>query len=140
MAAPHVTGAWAVMKSKNGFASVGSIESALENSGRRISDGRGGGIHTKPRIDLDGALARIAAGPQRGFHWDHCQHAYQSGARTWCWTKAGGFWISSTEDNMEDLFIKAAGSNTKLSGPYSHYIGYYVTSSNTISYARIWEY
>ena len=139
MSAPMVAGAWAVMKSKNGFASVSSVESALEASGKSLTDDRTGGTLTKPRIDLDGALARLGAGPSRGFYWDHCQHVWQSGSTTWCWLKAGGFWISSSNDLWEEQFIKASASRSKTSN-YSHYVGYNVTSTGTIDYIRIWEY
>ncbi len=132
MAAPHVTGAWAVMKSKNGFASVASIESALEASGRSIRDTRSGGIWTKPRIDLDGALARISAGPQRGFTWDHCRDVWQSGSTTWCWAEAGGFWINSSNDQTEKVFINGAASD--------HWVGYNVSASGAITYVRLWNY
>jgi subtilisin family serine protease len=132
MAAPHVAGAWAVMKSKNGFASVSSIESALEASGRLIRDTRSGGTHRKPRIDLDGALARISAGPQRGFTWDHCRDIWQSGSTTWCWAEAGGFWISSSNDQTEKVFINGAASD--------HWVGYNVSASGAITYVRLWRY
>lgn len=139
MSAPHVTGAWAVMKSKNGFASVSSIESALEASGTNLTDDRTSGIYTKPRIDLDGALARISAGPSKGFYWDHCEHVWQSGSTTWCWLKAGKFWISSSNDLTEKSFIAATASTPKGTS-YSKYLGYNVTSSGTIDYVQVWEY
>lgn len=139
MSAPHVTGAWAVMKSKNGFASVNSIESALEASGKSLTDDRTSGIYTKPRIDLDGALDRISAGPSRGFYWDHCENVWQSGSTTWCWLKAGKFWISSPNDLTEKSFIEATASTPKGSS-YSKYLGYNVNSSGTIDYVRVWEY
>lgn len=140
MSAPHVAGAWAVMKSKNGFASVTSIESALESTGKAVTDTRSGGIYTKPRIDLDNALGQIAPGPQRGFTWDHCEHIWQSGNSTWCYTKGGRFWISSSNDLTEKAFIEAVASTPKSSSSNSKFIGYYVSSSGAISYVRLWEY
>lgn len=57
MAAPHVAGAWAVLKSKKPGASVSEIQAALENTGKPILD-EGSGI-TKPRIQVDQALQAL---------------------------------------------------------------------------------
>jgi hypothetical protein len=63
MATPHVTGAWAVMKSKNATASVSAVETALESTGVPVSVGI---VGNKPRIDLDNALRDDAL----GFCWE----------------------------------------------------------------------
>jgi subtilisin family serine protease len=139
MSAPHVAGAWALFKTKNGFASVNAIESALEVSGESLKDGRTSGTHTKPRINVDAALARISAGPSRGFHWDRCEHVWQSGSATWCWLKAGKFWITSSNDLTEEVFIEATASTPRTSAN-SKYLGYNVTTSGTINYVRLWQY
>jgi subtilisin len=55
MAAPHVTGAWAVLKQRKPLASVNEIFSALVSSGVDIPDSRPGGT-SHPRIDLGAAL------------------------------------------------------------------------------------
>ena len=57
MAAPHVAGAWAVLKSANPLFSVDSVEQALESSGKRLR--RSG--QAKPRIDLAKALTSLQA-------------------------------------------------------------------------------
>jgi subtilisin family serine protease len=54
MAAPHVAGAWAVLKSKNPNASVSTILDALTRSGKPLRDYFAG--TTKPRIQLAAAL------------------------------------------------------------------------------------
>ena len=54
MAAPQVTGAFAVLKSRLPSASVGQIENALKSTGAGILDSRNG--ITKPRIQIDSAL------------------------------------------------------------------------------------
>ena len=54
MAAPHVAGAWAVIKSKKSAATVTEILNALTSTGTPILD-PGNGI-TKPRINIDLAL------------------------------------------------------------------------------------
>ncbi len=54
MAAPHVTGAWAVLKSNRPGASVDQILASLTSTGVSITDSRNG--VTKPRIQVEGAL------------------------------------------------------------------------------------
>ncbi len=57
MAAPHVAGAWAVLKSKKPSASVDEILYALRATGKPITDNRNGLI--LPRIDVAAALEKI---------------------------------------------------------------------------------
>jgi subtilisin family serine protease len=59
MATPHVTGAWAALRSLHPDASVDEIEAALEDTGVSIFDQRSGGSFTKPRIQIDDAHAAI---------------------------------------------------------------------------------
>lgn len=54
MAAPHVTGAWAILKQANPALTVDQILSALQTTGMTIVDSRNG--IAKPRIDVDAAL------------------------------------------------------------------------------------
>ena len=124
MATPHVAGAWAVMKSKNGLASVSSIQSALQNTGISISTPVG----TKQRINLDNALASITPGPQVGLNWDRCQKAYRDlyADKTWCYLESSKIWIGINDNEGENLLIKAASS--------SHWLGYYVSSINSSSF------
>lgn len=56
MATPHVTGAFAVMKSKDPTATVTEIETALENTGQTITETWFDVPISLPRIDLDNAL------------------------------------------------------------------------------------
>ncbi len=58
MAAPHVAGAWAVIKEAFPTASVSDIETALENSAPLIQV-RSGPDESLPRIDITAALAAI---------------------------------------------------------------------------------
>jgi subtilisin len=58
MAAPHVTGAWAVIRSKFPSASVDQILEALSLTGKPVTDSRNGII--KPRIQLDAALDALS--------------------------------------------------------------------------------
>lgn len=57
MAAPHVAGAWAVLKSKFPNATVTQILNTLVNTGKAVTDTRAGGTVTKPRIRLVEAAA-----------------------------------------------------------------------------------
>ena len=57
MAAPHVAGAWAVLKQLNPSATVDQALSSLQNTATLVDDNRPGGIETAiPRINLDLAL------------------------------------------------------------------------------------
>ena len=55
-AAPHVAGAWAVLKSKAPNASVEQVLSSLKSTGVSITDPRNN--ITRPRIQVDAALSR----------------------------------------------------------------------------------
>jgi subtilisin len=57
MATPHVTGAWAVIKSRSPTASVEQVLNALTSTGVPITDGRNG--VTTPRIRLNNALGAV---------------------------------------------------------------------------------
>jgi subtilisin family serine protease len=58
MATPHVTGAWAVLRSGKPSATIAEITDALKSTGKPISDSRNGIV--KPRIQVDAALNKIA--------------------------------------------------------------------------------
>jgi subtilisin family serine protease len=61
MAAPHVAGAWAVLKSHSPGASVAQLRSALVLGGVPITDTRNG--VTVPRIQIDAALTALGPTP-----------------------------------------------------------------------------
>ncbi|HKP87569.1 MAG TPA: S8 family serine peptidase [Blastocatellia bacterium] len=60
MAAPHVAGAWAILKSKSPAASVDQVLSALTSTGVPITDARNGIV--KPRIRVDAAINALGGG------------------------------------------------------------------------------
>jgi subtilisin family serine protease len=60
MAAPHVAGAIAVLRSKFPKATVDQIEAALKASTHQIKDGRSSGTLTFARIQIDEALKALA--------------------------------------------------------------------------------
>jgi hypothetical protein len=134
MATPHVTGAWAVMKSKNGTASVSAVESALESTGKLVSVGP---VGNKPRIDLDNAIAKLSPGLNIGLNWDHCQQTYRAlgDDKTWCYLEANRVWIWANDDEGEESLIEAATRN--------HWVGIYVNSvsgtSFTWNHIRVWN-
>lgn len=59
MAAPHVAGAIAALKTVRPTASAASVVNAIRATGPRILDSRAGGIHTKPRLAMNDALTRL---------------------------------------------------------------------------------
>ncbi len=61
MAAPHVTGAWAILKQQDPSASVDAVLAALESTGLPLTDARNG--LTKPRIRILQAANELACGP-----------------------------------------------------------------------------
>ena len=63
MAAPHVAGAFAVLRQARPTYTVDQILTALENTGQPVFD-PGNGL-TKPRIDLQGAYNAVTASPSR---------------------------------------------------------------------------
>lgn len=64
MAAPHVTGAWAIAKQKVPTATVAEIQTALVSTGLQVVDQRNG--LRKPRLKIDAALAMLGNGePER---------------------------------------------------------------------------
>ena len=62
MSAPHVAGAWALLKQLQPAASVDDILNAFIATGVPIVDTRSGGSVTKPRIQVDAALALLNNG------------------------------------------------------------------------------
>jgi hypothetical protein len=52
MAAPHVAGAWALLKQKTPAATVTDLETSLESTGLPVTDKRVAGGLTKPRIRI----------------------------------------------------------------------------------------
>ena len=57
MAAPFVAGAFALCKNANPSLSINQIETILEQTGAAVRDSRSGGVYTKPRLQLDAAIA-----------------------------------------------------------------------------------
>ena len=70
MAAPHVAGAFAAIRSACPNATVDQILAALNNTGLPITDTRTGGMQTKPRIRVDLAVQQLAcsSGPRTATH------------------------------------------------------------------------
>jgi subtilisin family serine protease len=135
MATPHVAGAWAVMKSKNGTASVSSVESALETTGKAIWTGSTAGY--KPRIDLDAAIAKLSPGLNLGLNWDRCEQVYRAlgDSATWCYLQSNRTWLRVNDTEGEESLIEATAAN--------HWVGVYVSSISgsafTVSYLRVYK-
>ncbi|MDP2702380.1 MAG: S8 family serine peptidase, partial [Candidatus Rokubacteria bacterium] len=63
MAAPHVAGAWAVLKQTSPTATVSQILTTLQSTGLSITDTRGTPSVTKPRINIKNAVVLLQPGP-----------------------------------------------------------------------------
>ncbi|MEQ9640043.1 MAG: S8 family serine peptidase [Alphaproteobacteria bacterium] len=61
MAAPHVAAAFAVLRAASPTSDIATILAALKQTGRPVRDGRNG--ITRPRIQIDAALAMLSGGP-----------------------------------------------------------------------------
>lgn len=61
MAAPHVTGAWAILRQKNSTATVTELLNAFTSTGVSVQTICPGQTGTKPRIKVDSALAAITS-------------------------------------------------------------------------------
>jgi hypothetical protein len=76
--------------------------------------------------------------------WDHCLHVWQTGSTTYCYLKSKKFWVRSSNDVSETAMIACAASTTKVSGNYSHYCLFNVTSCSSgygdWNFMRIFEY
>ncbi|MGE0359798.1 MAG: S8 family serine peptidase [Vicinamibacterales bacterium] len=62
MAAPHVAGAWALMKQALGSASVSAVLAAFQATGTTINDQRGGGGTPHPLININAARLNLLGG------------------------------------------------------------------------------
>ena len=109
-AAPHVAGAWAVLKSKAPSASVEQVLSALKNTGVFITDSRNN--ITRPRIQVDAALGALESQPR---------YTYTSGTSlTLTASPNAGFvfksWrgCDSVSGNRCTVRVSAAGNVTAL--------------------------
>ena len=65
MAAPHVAGAWAILRQAAPTASVDEILQAITSSGLPVTDHRAGTGTTRPRIQVDLALS-VLLGENQG--------------------------------------------------------------------------
>jgi subtilisin len=88
MAAPHVAGAWALLKQSQPNASVPAVLAAFQQSGVPIFDPRNGLVH--PRIQVDDALEALGGGGGGG----NCT----SGLQTLCLLQ-GRFQVKVTWSN-----------------------------------------
>lgn len=55
-AAPHVAGAFAILREQSPLASISTLRGHLQQTGFVVTDGRAGGFVQKPRIQIDAAL------------------------------------------------------------------------------------
>jgi subtilisin len=113
MAAPHVAGAWAALKQANPTASVDDILTLLATTGVSVTDGRAGGTFTKPRIQLDAALAQLLTNAWTGAvdtDW-HNVGNWSHGAIPTC---AANVTIPDSLSNYPTITANATASNLIL--------------------------
>lgn len=68
MAAPHVAGAWAIIKQANPWLTVEEVLTLLRDTGVSVDDNRPGGtVRDMRRIDIEGALASLEGGITKSF-------------------------------------------------------------------------
>ena len=106
MAAPHVAGAWALLKQNVPTASVTAVQTALVSTGLLITDSRNGIV--KPRIRLAQALQVVARTP---FDYDGDRKADISVFRP-----SSGLWFIQNSNNGSVL-INQFGIATDLTVP-----------------------
>jgi subtilisin family serine protease len=144
MATPHVTGAFAAIRSALPNATVSQILAALQSTGIPITDTRSGGTVTKPRIRVDLALralgataarlqvtpsaAIMAAGPPGGpFAPASFQYLLSASAGSVAYQVTGlPTWLSAsstsgtvTTAGAAVTFTVNASANTLAPGPYT---------------------
>lgn len=91
MAAPHVAGAWAVLKSRASELTVDQGLSVLQDTGVLVTDTRSGGSVTRPRLQLDAAIDALepivgsfADVPPSHWAWGYIQTLYDDGYVAGC--------------------------------------------------------
>jgi subtilisin len=89
MAAPHVTGAWALLKSKLPTATVDQVLSALTTTGKSVTDSRNG--VTKPRIQVNLAANALAPSTTTLVYLPLILRNYPSSSRP-----TPGYWQTAT--------------------------------------------
>ena len=127
MAAPHVAGTWAVLKSKAPHASVQQMLSALKNTGVSITDPRNN--VTTPRIQVDAALnslipqlsytsgtsLTLTATPNPGFRfksWTGCDSVSENRCTVGMNSRRNvSALFEPVEDEQPDLLITSLGLN-----------------------------
>jgi len=110
-AAPHVAGAFAVLKQRSPTASISDLLSALQSSGVPVVDLRGSKLITRPRIFLDNVpwIARYGSAwaSPTGIVVDLAGNAYVTGRVASCGTcPDGGYVIVKYDPNGQQLWAQ----------------------------------
>ncbi len=108
MAAPHVAGAWAALKSKKPDASVTEVLNALVTTGKPLLDARN--QVTKPRLQVDAALAKLSGGGNGG-----------GGGAGACFKASNPAHVAAGRAYASLGYAYAKGSNQRMGLNYSFY-------------------
>jgi len=108
MAAPHVAGAWAVLKQARPAASVGDILATLQSTGTTIADTRVGGGTPHPLINVEAARAQLADVSINTVRWEPeaagAQLAVAVSTRT-----SGAGWVAASDAHW--LLVSTSGGS-----------------------------
>ena len=123
MAAPHVAGAWAVLKSVKPLASVAEVLTVLTTTGVPVTDARNG--LTKPRIKLDDAVKSlklvnitVRTSPDGlGYSVDGQNYV---GSRTFSWTPGSSHTIATPSPQSEASGARYFFATWSDNGAQSH--------------------
>ena len=133
MAAPHVAGAWAVLKSAQPAISVTDALNALKTTGEPVTDYRNG--ITKPRIQLDAAVVAIGGSTQKAVMTSPAPGSTLAGSsQTFVWTNVGAaqyYLYVGTTSGGKDLYAQSQGTNTSVT------VSGLPTDGRTL-YVRLW--
>ena len=114
IAAPHVAGAWAVLRSAKTNVSVTDALNALKTTGQSVTDSRNG--ITKPRIQLDAAVAAIGGSSQKAEMTSPTPGSTLGGSnQTFAWTNvsAAHYWLYvGNSAGTGDIYNQSQGTNT----------------------------
>jgi subtilisin family serine protease len=146
MAAPHVAGAFAVVRHKRPYGTTSQLESAIINQGVNVTDTRSGGVVTKRRLRVLNALNSISPSATVTELWPSSLGAGSSTIRLWARvavtqampaTAAVWFWVEGVGwVGSVSLSGQAAGTSVWRSFDWTVP---FTAVGNLNYFARVWD-